>query len=140
MQLHVSRVGCRLGYAPMQVAFSEGFGWQNGQYFYAPQQRQQIRDCYESVVRFTAAGEISVDTRNGKEFGVLLARQFRLSQQRFLAELGEQVTLTAGMCFECKSASRYDMLECDEVGCDVKVHRLCLTHGENKWWCPHHVA
>jgi hypothetical protein len=48
--------------------------------------------------------------------------------------------VTAGMCFECKSASRYDKLECDEVGCDVKVHRLCLTHGENKWWCPHHVA
>jgi hypothetical protein len=50
------------------------------------------------------------------------------------------MTVTAGMCFACKSASRYDKLECDEVGCDVKVHRLCLTHGENKWWCPHHVA
>ena len=91
-------------------------------------------------MRFTAAGEISVDARNGEDFGVLLARQLRLSQQRFVAELGEQVTVTAGMCFACKSASRYDKLECDEVGCDVKVHRPCLTHGENKWWYPHHVA
>ena len=131
--------------APMQVAFQESFGWHDGQFYYSPKRRQQIRDFYESVnpaleVRFTAAGDICVDTRNGDEFGLLMARQFRESQKKFLVELGEEVVLTSGVCFQCKSASRFDMLECQEAGCTVKVHRLCLTHGEGRWWCPHHVA
>jgi hypothetical protein len=129
----------------MQVAFLESFGWHDGQFYYSPKRRQQIRDFYESVnpaleVRFTAAGDICIDTRNGEDFGLLLARQFRASQKKFLAELGEEVDLANGVCFQCKSASRFDMLECQEAGCAVKVHRLCLTHGEGRWWCPHHVA
>jgi hypothetical protein len=76
----------------MQVAFSESFGWRDGQFYYAPKRRQQIRQFYESVnpglvVRFTLAGDLCVDARNGEDFGMLMARQFRKSQQTLLAAL-----------------------------------------------------
>jgi hypothetical protein len=71
---------------------------------------------------------------------MLMARQFRQSQKKLLAELGETVDLPDGVCFQCKSASRFDMLECQEAGNTVKVHRLCLTQGQGKSWCPHHEA